>query len=131
MYELYACMKKGASEVPRTHLRACKFSTFSREGEGYPQTPSHNLYYGPTFCICPGLQSSWWPALTSTLHITCDTWFWSGIYTFILCCCRSFAPRYVQGLHVNHCRCWQWIRFLQFLEARKSLFSLCLFCSLS
>ena len=39
MYELYACMKKGASEVPRTHLRACKFSTFSREGGGVPTDP--------------------------------------------------------------------------------------------
>ena len=60
--------KKGASEAPRTHFRACKTSKFSLGV--CPQTPSHN--HGPRFLYLPwappilsaALQSHIWQPLS-------------------------------------------------------------------
>ena len=61
VYCMYA--RKGASEAPRTHFRACKIAKHFLGA--CPQIPPHTIYsISPTFCICPGPpQSSRWPCL--------------------------------------------------------------------
>ena len=58
MYCMY--VRKGASEAPWTHFRACKIVKFPG---GVSPDPPHTIYnMGPTLCICPGPpQFSRWP----------------------------------------------------------------------
>ena len=102
MYVLYACTKKEPQEPPEHTPEHVKPQNFLG---ACPQTPSHNLYYGPTFCICPGpLPSSWRPChVLQYKMIDLELSWYSWQFFNILAMFRSHSGNLLQATIAN---CW-------------------------